>query len=308
MIRARNVTKRYGGSLVLDGLSFDVERGERIAVLGVNGAGKTTLFRCLLGLAGFDGTLEVDGAAAGPAGIAVRRSLGYVPQLPPVFDMTLAAFLDLVSDMREIPRDRARRRLVELGLSLAEAGAKPLAELSGGMLQKAYLALALAAETPILLLDEPTASLDPGSRREFVRLLSRVDPGTTLLLASHRLEEIEPLTERVLVLHRGRAAFDGSLPELWEATGMDVRLWIGMALEERDRVAREIGDLSFVRGVHLNGAGVHVEADPGSHLRVLIELKRRGLPIGEFRTHAPALEEVLERLVGGSAAAPGVFR
>jgi ABC-type multidrug transport system ATPase subunit len=283
--------------VVLDGISFHVAPGERIAVLGVNGAGKTTLFRCLLGLTDFEGALELGGETAGPSGVGVRRRIGYVPQLPPVFDLTLAGFLELVSDVREIPRERAASRLEDLGLSLAAAGGKPLRDLSGGMLQKAYLALALSAEAPVLLLDEPTASLDPGSRREFVRILSRVDPGTTLVLASHRLEEIEPLTNRLLVLHRGSVVFDGSLPELWEATGMRARLWIGTPAEARSRVARALPDLPFVRAAQANGAGIHVEADAESYLPLLLELRDRGLPVAEFRTHPPALEEVLERLV-----------
>jgi ABC-type multidrug transport system ATPase subunit len=297
MICARDLRKRYGSTCVLDGISFHVAPGERIAVLGVNGAGKTTLLRCLLGLTDFEGALEVDGEPAGPAAVGVRRRLGYVPQLPPVFDLTLAGFLELVADVREIPRERAAARLEDLGLPLAAEGDKPLRDLSGGMLQKAYLALALAAEAPVLLLDEPTASLDPGSRREFVRLLSRVKPDTTVVLASHRLEEIEPLTDRLVVLHRGRIVFDGSLPELWEATGMRARLWLRTGAESRCRVARALADLPFVRSAHANGAGIHVEADAESYLPVLLELRNRGLPVAEFSTHPPALEEVLEKLV-----------
>jgi ABC-type multidrug transport system ATPase subunit len=219
MIRARRLTKRYGSALVLNDVSFEISAGERVAILGGNGAGKTTLFRCLLGLADFDGTLSVDGLPAGPPGVDVRRRIGYVPQLPPVFDLTLRGFLDLIAGVRGIPAGRTAARLEDLGMSLAQAGGKPLRDLSGGMLQKAYLALALAAECPVLLLDEPAASLDPDSRHELVRLLSSVAPETTLLLASHRLEEIEPLTSRLLVLRDGGIAFDGSLATLREAIG-----------------------------------------------------------------------------------------
>jgi ABC-2 type transport system ATP-binding protein len=219
MIRARGLTKRYGSALVLRDVSFEISAGERVAILGGNGAGKTTLFRCLLGLTDFDGDLRVDGAPAGPAGAEVRRRIGYVPQLPPVFDLTLGGFLELIEDVRGIPAGRAASRLEELGLTLARAAGQPMRELSGGMLQKAYLALALAAECPVLLLDEPAASLDPDSRHELVRLLSNVAPETTLLLASHRLEEIEPLTGRLLVLRDGAIAFDGSLATLRETLG-----------------------------------------------------------------------------------------
>jgi ABC-2 type transport system ATP-binding protein len=219
MIRARGLTKRYGSATILDDVSFDIAEGERVAILGGNGAGKTTLFRCLLGLTDFDGALSVDGLPAGMAGIDVRRRISSVPQLPPVFDLTLSGFLDLISDLRGIPAARAGARLEDLGLSLDEAGGRPMRELSGGMLQKAYLAVALAAECPILLLDEPAASLDTGSRHELVRLLAGVAPEVTLVLASHRLEEIEPLTSRLLVLQGGRIAFDGSLPALRATIG-----------------------------------------------------------------------------------------
>lgn len=211
MIGARGLTKRYGKSCVLEDVSFEIAAGERVAILGGNGAGKTTLFRCLLGLTDFEGRLAVDGLPAGPASVEVRRRIGYVPQLPPVFDLTLRGFVELMADVRGLPAGRAASRLEDLGLSLAQAGGKPLRNLSGGMLQKAYLALALAAECPVLLLDEPAASLDPDSRHELVRLLSSVAPATTLLLASHRLEEIEPLTSRLLVLRGGRIALDGPL-------------------------------------------------------------------------------------------------
>jgi ABC-type multidrug transport system ATPase subunit len=300
MIRARSLSKRYGDAVVLDDVSFDAAAGERIAILGVNGAGKTTLFRCLLGLTGFDGALEVGGEPVSGEAAGVRGRIGYVPQLPPVFDLTLAGFLELVSEIREVPAARAAAKLEELGLPLPDAGRRPLRELSGGMLQKAYLALALAAEPAVLLLDEPTASLDPRSRRAFVRLLDGVRPDTTVILASHRLEEIEPLADRLLVLHRGRVAFDGTLPELWAKTAMATRLWIRTDAASRSRVAGALAALPFVRAAHPNGAGIHVEADSAFHLALLVELETRGLPVAEFHTQPPALEEVLERLVEGA--------
>lgn len=215
MIRARRLTKCYGRRTILDRLDFEIAPGERVALLGSNGAGKTTLFRCLLGLVGFEGRLTVDGFEAGPAAREVRARVAFVPQVPPVFDLTLSGFVDLFAALRGLPVEAVDERLEELGLSLAEAGARPLRALSGGMIQKAYLALALAAESPILLLDEPTASLDPVSRRDLLRHLTGVGRDTTMILASHRLEEIEPLADRVLVLASGTIAFDGPLDALW---------------------------------------------------------------------------------------------
>ena len=110
MIHARHLTKRYGDAVVLDGISFDVETGERIGILGTNGAGKTTLLRCLLGLTAFQGTLEVDGLPAGPGAVEVRGRIGYVPQHPPVLDLTLGELFDLVAGVRGIRVERAVSR------------------------------------------------------------------------------------------------------------------------------------------------------------------------------------------------------
>lgn len=297
MIRARDLTKRYGDHVVLDRLDLEVPAGERVAILGVNGAGKTTLLRCVLGLTDFEGELVVGGLAAGFGAREVRRRVGYVPQSPPVFDLSLAAFLDLFARIRGIDPAETRNRLAGLGLDPEATGDRALRELSGGMLQKAYLALALAAETPVLLLDEPTASLDPGSRREFMRILGEVNGETTMVLASHRLEEIESLADRLVVLDGGRVAFDGTLDELWVRTDASAGLWVAVSPEARDRVARDLGGIDGVRGVHPNGAGIRADVEGTSHLEILYELKRRGAPIHEFRTRPPMLEEVLERLV-----------
>lgn len=224
MVEARGLIKRYGDRVVLDGIDFQIERGERVAILGTNGAGKTTLFRCLLGLVGFEGRLTVDGLEAGAAAREVRARLAYVPQQPPIFDLSVAGFLELFAGLRGIPPSDAHARLEALGLSFAEVADKPLRALSGGMLQKAYLALALAARAPVLVLDEPTASLDPASRRDFLRHLAEVDAGTTMILASHRIEEIEPLASRILVLTEGRLAFDGPVVALWPSERVEARL------------------------------------------------------------------------------------
>lgn len=305
MIEVRELTKRYGRLTVLEGLEFGVGRGERVAVLGVNGAGKTTLFRCLLGLTGFDGELSVDGRLAGPRGREARSRIGYVPQLPPVYDLTLSRFLGFFAELREIPSSVVVGRLAQLGLDIDETRDKPMRELSGGMLQKAYLALALASSAPVLLLDEPTASLDPGSRRDFVKLLGNIERETTVLLASHRLEEIEPLAERIVVLDSGRVAFDGTLTDLWERTGMEIGLWLAVPYEHRSSAVRDLRAHPAVLDIHPNGTGIHLQIEGRAHLDVLVAARERGVPVLEFGTHAPPLEDVLSRLTEADAGEVG---
>lgn len=304
LIRARGLLKQFGEQVVLDELDFEVGAGERVALLGPNGAGKTTLFRCLLGVASFDGELVVADRSVRRHGKEARRRIGYVPQTAPVYDTTLRGFLDLFCDLRGVDRDGPASRLADLGLPLEREGDKRLRELSGGMLQKAVLALALGSEAPLLLLDEPTASLDPGSRREFLRAVRAVEVDRTLVFASHRFDEIDTLADRVLVLHRGRFVFDGTPSEFWQRAGTGVELWLRVPSEDRELVADTIRGLSAVRHVHSNGRGLEVRVEAARELELLGELRDRNLPILEFRSRPPAPDEVMARVLEASGGGP----
>jgi ABC-2 type transport system ATP-binding protein len=186
-------------------------------------------------------------------------------------------------------------------MPLEETGGKALAELSGGMLQKAMLALALGSGSSVLLLDEPTANLDPGARRDLFRAVRELAVDATLLFASHRLDEIEILADRVLVLHMGRLLFQGTLGELWRATEAAPRLWLGVPAEEIDRVAAELRECQAVADVRPNGAGIEIDVRGTASLDVLLAAKQRGLAVSEFRTRPPSLELVLDRLTAVGA-------
>lgn len=236
MITARGLSQRFGRHVVLDRVTLSVASGERVALLGLNGAGKTTFMRCVLGLLPFDGELTVAGHNVRRDGLLVRGSLGYVPQRAPHFPGTLSDVLEFFSKLRGIAPDDVARQLGALGLDLGAHATKPVRALSGGMLQKLLLALALAARVPVLLLDEPTANLDPQARKEFLRALAAVPPETTVLLASHRLADVEAVADRVLVLHEGRLAFDGRLTDLWtESPSLDELLESALGLSGPER-------------------------------------------------------------------------
>lgn len=302
MIRVDGLRKSYGEQVVLDGLDLQVDRGERVAVLGLNGAGKTTLLQCLLGLIGFEGSVRVDGRQAGPAGKEARRRIGYVPQRPPVFDMTVASFLHLFSDLRDAPVEPAAGRMAEFGLPPDEVGQKEMSALSGGMLQKTLLALALGAEAPVLLLDEPTASLDPSSRREFVRVLEGVDGDRTMLFATHRLGDVESLASRVILIHGGGVVFDGTLEDLWERSGVGGELRVQVPGTRLQAALALLRDRSSVRAATGNGGGgIRLELAPGGAVDALGALRDRGIEVEDFRALSPALDEVMDRLLSAGS-------
>jgi ABC-type multidrug transport system ATPase subunit len=296
LITGVKLGKSYGDQRVLGDLDFQIEAGERVALLGLNGAGKTTLFRCLLALTDFEGELRVAGDTVTPGRKEVRRKIGYVPQQAPLYDMTLAEFVAFFSALRGVSMEGPASTLAELGMSLEETGAKALNELSGGMVQKALLGLALGSGSPVLLLDEPTANLDPGARRDLFRRVRDIAAETTLLFASHRLDEIELLADRVLVLHGGRLAFDGTLEELWQATDAAPRLWLSAPAHEVERLAAALRECPVVSDLRANGAGVEVDVRGDASLDLLLEVRQRGLPVTDFRTRPPSLEHVLDRL------------
>ncbi|UCC71961.1 MAG: ABC transporter ATP-binding protein [Gemmatimonadota bacterium] len=293
MIEARGLVKRFGSRVVLDDLDFTVERGRRLALLGLNGAGKTTLLRCLMGLLAFEGSVLIDGVDVATAGKRARGRVGYVPQRPPLFSMTLGSLVEFFSALRGIPERRIAGRLEALGLPLDETAALSLRELSGGMVQKALLAVALAADPPVLLLDEPTANLDPQARGEFMRVLRAVDEDTTLLLASHRLDEVEMVADRIWILHDGRRVFDGTLDELRAAARADSWLWIRTVQERRDDARQKFIELAGEEAVMANGKHVAVQLPAAARVDALSGLRQAGVPIEEFWVVGPSLEEIV---------------
>ncbi|MDH3455670.1 MAG: ABC transporter ATP-binding protein [Gemmatimonadota bacterium] len=304
MIRARGLAKQYGGVAVLRGLDLNVRAGERVAVLGLNGAGKTTLIRCLLGLTEFAGELDVAGHDVRTSGLAARRAIGYVPQRPPHFDGTLRDIVAFFCRLRGLDAAAVHAQLEELGLAVTEHGDKHVRTLSGGMLQKTLLGLALGAQVDVLLLDEPTANLDAPARREFLRALRSTAADRTVLLATHRLADVEAVADRLLVLHEGRIAFAGRMRELWDAVGADVTLWIQVPPDRRGDVERHVAAQYATTTVLRNGSAFGVKIERTRRVDLLGELRTSGVTVEDFWTEAPSLHDLMDQLLATRPAGP----
>lgn len=188
--------------MILDGISFSVGAGESVALTGPNGSGKTSILRCILGLVPFEGEVTVEGRDVARDGIAVRERIGYLPQRPAFGDATAEEALGFVARLRGVPLARVDALLDEVGLlSYKNVRARTF---SGGMQQRLSLAVALLGAPPVMLLDEPTASLDREGQRSFDEIAMYLRRrGCTLLIASHRSDEIARLTDRVIALEAG---------------------------------------------------------------------------------------------------------
>ena len=216
MLKVEGLVKTYGPLRAVDGASFSVDAGSVVALLGPNGAGKTTTFKCILGVTNFEGTIEVDGLSVAEHGKDVRRRLGYLPQTPALSDGdTCRQALEFLAELKGADKGRVVP-LLKLA-NLWEQRDTKVSRLSGGMRQRLALVAALLADPPVLLLDEPTASLDLESRREFHDLIARLrDEGKTVILSTHFLDRLGDLADRVIVLNQGRVVFDGTMRELAE--------------------------------------------------------------------------------------------
>ena len=202
MIALEKVTLTIGGRSILNSVSLSVDEGESVALVGPNGSGKTSILRCLLALVPYEGTARVGRHDCQRQPIAARQLMAYVPQRPAFGAARVDEVVAFTARLRRVPAIRATEALAAVGL---EPHAKCAARtLSGGMQQRLSLAVALLADAPVLLLDEPTASLDRQGQADFLDIAAGLrQRGRTLLLASHRPEEIARLADRVIYLEHG---------------------------------------------------------------------------------------------------------
>ncbi len=208
MIRFSNVTKSFRKARVLDGISLEIGLSERVALIGSNGAGKTTLIRCLLGEYTFDGQVTVAGRDPRQQRTEVLGSIGFVPQLPPPLKMPVAQLIDFSAALCATDPARIHQLAQRLGLDLAPILTRPFVKLSGGMKQKLLIAIALGRDAKVLVMDEPAANLDPEARKIFFEILAERQQDVTMLISSHRLNEVSALVNRVIEMDMGKVVLD----------------------------------------------------------------------------------------------------
>jgi ABC-2 type transport system ATP-binding protein len=255
LLRTADLTMVYpGGTTALAGLTVDVPRGS-VGLVGANGAGKTTLFRLMLGLMfPTGGGLEVVGRSVAADPIGIRSRLGYMPEhdcLPS--DQSAADLVATFGELAGLPARAARQRASDVLdlVGLDEARFRPVGGFSTGMRQRTKLAQALVADPELLLLDEPTAGLDPVGREEMLDLVKRLAGfGISVVFATHLLDDVQNVCDHVVMVDAGRLVLAGPVEQLVERTGV-VRVEVGgradavealaTALKERGIVSQAVG-------------------------------------------------------------------
>jgi ABC-2 type transport system ATP-binding protein len=267
LIEVQGLTKLYQERPAIQDVTFSVPRGQVLGFLGPNGAGKSTTMRILTGFIGAtSGSASVGGFDVFHQSLEVRRRVGYLPETTPLYnEMRVDGFLKLMCKLRGVPPSRRRDRVDEAieSCGLVERRSEVIGRLSRGLRQRVGLAQAIVHEPDALILDEPTAGLDPGQTRETRDLIKQLGRRHTVILSSHILSEVEATCERVLIINEGRIVADGAPGKLAQRLGSGKR-------HEVELVVR--GDAAAVEEVVRGVAGVDevtVVPEGGDSVRVV---------------------------------------
>ncbi len=315
MILVDNLIKEFGATRAVDGVSFAVERGEVVGFLGPNGAGKTTTLRVLTCYhPATRGRAEVAGFDVFRQPVEVRRQIGYLPENVPIYpDLRVEEYLRYRAALKGVPRNERR---AAVGAAMERCGVddvrrKLVGHVSRGYRQRVGLADALVARPPILILDEPTSGLDPNQRRRMKALVRELAAEHTVLFSSHILPEVEDVSSRILVIHRGRIRADGTPRRLLEesrgrrlvvcaaAPADDLAAWLGAIEGVEAAEVRPVGE-----GYHHATAVVERDVDPRD--QVAATLASHGVALRELTIQQPTLEDFFQQITEGaeSAASP----
>ena len=225
IVDAHRLSRHYGPFVAVHEVSFTIPQGQIVALLGPNGAGKTTIMRMLTGyLAPSRGTASVSGYDVQRDRLAVAAGIGYLPENGPLyFDMTPLEVLRFFGEARGLPRARLRERIdaVAEHCDIRPILDKPIGKLSKGLRQRVGMAQALLHDPPVLIMDEPTAGLDPIQIRHFRTHVRELGRQKTLLVSTHILQEVDAIADRVLVMHKGRLVFDGTPKDLGDHDSLE---------------------------------------------------------------------------------------
>ena len=306
MIEVQNLTKRYGPTLAVSDVSFEVQKGEILGFLGPNGAGKTTTMRVITGyIPASDGRVRVAGFDVHDEPLEAKRRIGYLPETPPIYpDMTVKEYLSFVARIKGVPRREVKKRVAEVSekCAITDVGNRQTGRLSKGYRQRVGLAQALIHNPDVLVLDEPTSGLDPKQIIETRELIKGLAGQHTVVLSTHILPEVSKTCQRVVVINAGKIVAVGTPDELTHRlTGYEtVMITVeGPAAEIMDKLQRVSG-VSMVEPREASGALVTLEVHAEKGHDVRAELARSVVEsqwkLLELTTSGMSLEDIFLKL------------
>jgi ABC-2 type transport system ATP-binding protein len=312
MISVSHLVKRYGSRTAVDDVSFEVGKGDVVGFLGPNGAGKSTTLRILSGFVGMTaGRVAIGGHDIVDASYEARRAIGYMPEAVPLYpEMRVREYLAFRAELKEVPRARRSAFVGEAmdKAHVSDVATQTIGKLSKGYRQRVGLADALVARPPILILDEPTAGLDPNQIREVRTLIKELGKEHTVLLSTHILSEVEASCSRVLLIARGRLVAQGPTKDIQKMRRAPaLELMVRGAEEQATQALKRVDGISKVELADAGGDGVTTfrctwakklagHECAAATERAVAALVAAGLGVREVRASGGSLEEVFAEL------------
>ena len=320
MIKVEGLTKRYARTVAVDNISFEVQKGQIVGFLGPNGAGKTTTMRVLTCfLPPTAGSANVAGFDVLEQPMEVKRRVGYLPESPPLYpEMEVVEYLTFVGRLKGIPKADLARRISEVSerCAITDVQTRLNSKLSKGYRQRVGLAQALMHNPDVLILDEPTAGLDPKQIIETRELIKRLAGDHTIILSTHILPEVEQTCEQVIIINKGKLVATDSVQNLTRRLrGVET---VALEVEGRDgglestRVQQRLEQVSGVSRVVFKDTKdgrqrFEVESLQGRHIRADLAraVVESGWNLHELHAVALSLEEIFLQLTAAEKTAGG---
>ncbi len=264
MIKIESLKKSFGNIPAVDGLSFEIQKGEVVGLLGPNGAGKTTTMRLMTGFLSPDyGHINIEGVPVVQNPTEAQKYIGYLPENNPLYkDMLVSELLDLSADLNHIPKDKKRSALdfAVKAVAIGDVFYRPIGELSKGYKQRVGMAAALIHQPRILIMDEPTEGLDPNQRTEIRTLIKNLAKDHTIIMSTHVMQEAQAVCNRLIIISKGKCVADGTSEELSRAANHTRIILLDI----------EGGDIE--RGLHNLPGLEHVDIKPIKENRARVKL------------------------------------
>jgi ABC-2 type transport system ATP-binding protein len=301
MIKVKNLTKYYGKRLAVDNISFDIEKGQIVGLLGPNAAGKTTTMRILTGfLSPTRGDVSIAGYNMLTDSLKARSHIGYLPELVPLYtDMTVRAYLDFLARLRGIAKDKLRKRINNVieKCQLEEYANVFIGKLSKGFKQRVGVAQAIVHDPDVLILDEPTVGIDPIQVASTRQLIKELGKEHTVILSTHILSEVSAICKRVIIINEGKIIAEDRIENLSSLLAGTKRIRLEISGPFKEVIAC-IQKVKGVSNVSFDGSYYFIEYPAGLDLRgeITETISRSGFTLLSLESVSLSLEDIFLKL------------
>ena len=310
MIKVCNITKKYGSSIAVDNINFEIKEGEIVGLLGQNGAGKSTTMNMITGyIEPTEGNIYIDGNDISKRPKKAKKCIGYMPEGVPLYsDLTIKEFIAYMAELKLVKRkdkkEEVERVINETGLN--EIKNKLIKNLSRGQKQRVSLAGALVGNPKILILDEPTVGLDPKQVIDIRNLIKKLGKNHTVILSSHILSEVSQICDKVIIINKGKLVAIDTPQNLENKVSKDAALYITVEDEQNniDKIKEKIQQIKEIKLLKeledkTKQYVITVEKNEDIRKQLSLELAKENITIFEMKKADATLEEAFMKIIEG---------